>query len=841
MLRRFREQAGLSQEELAERAGLTANGIGALERGERQRPYPQTVRALAEALGLSEEERFAFAAAIQRRAGGGGEPAEVAAPSAVPAARVAGLPGSLTELIGREREAGVALRLLLRPDVRLLTLTGPGGVGKTRLGLHVAASAATEFPDGASFVPLAPLADPALVLGAIAQVLGVHNPGRAPLGGLLATALAGRRTLLMLDNFEHLAEAAPEISALLLACPQLKVLVTSQAALRVRGEQEYRVPPLALPTVNGEPDVAALREYAAVRLFTDRATGILPGFALTPENATAVAAICRRLDGLPLAIELAAARVNLLPPAALLARLDHAMPLLAGGARDLPARQRTMRDAIAWSHALLTPEERTLFQRLAVFAGGTTLDAAEAVCAEVGSGKAEVGSALTATFPAPHVLLPTSSILETLGGLVEKSLVVAEGAGGNDEPRYRLLEPVRQYAAEQLAASGAEMGVRDRHAAFFLALGEAAAREEGGPRDGEWLQRLGVEQENLRAALAHFRARGEWRRGATLAGALAHFWNARGQYAEGRRWLAIFLDGEAATPGQELTPQGRVRALFAAGMLAHQQGDDAAARALQEEVLARARALDDRRMVAEALAELGHAAHREGDTAAALASYGESLAIRQAIGDERGVALARDGLGRAALTAGDPEAARAHFLASQERFERLGDRTEGGRALFGLAMVERERGDDGAARGWFERGLARWREVGYEPGVSLVLAYLGDIAARQGELAQARAWLTEGLTLALRQGTRQNIAYGLEGFAALAVAEGQPVRALRLAGSANALRAAIGAPLYPRWQARLDAWLAPAREALGEAAAGEGWEAGMALGDATACEEALGV
>ncbi len=828
LLRCYREAAGLSQEELAERAGLTAKGVGALERGERQRPYPHTVRTLADALGLSDDERRILSDTIQRRR----TFPEAEPPAALlPLPSVASLvhlPGSLTELIGRERETAVVLRLLARPDVRLLTLTGPGGVGKTRLGLHVAAESATSFPDGVTFVPLAPLTDSALVLGAIAQTLGVSSQGQVAPGRLLATAIAGQRALLLLDNFEHLADAAPEVAALLLACPQLKVLATSRGALRVRGEQEYRVPPLGLPPASETNDLATLQASAAVALFVARAGAMRPGFTLTQANATAIAAICHRLDGLPLAIELAAARVALLSPATLLARLDKALALLADGPRDLPMRQQTMRNTIAWSHDLLTPAERIIFRRLAVFAGGATLEAAEAVAGDTGPGKDEV--------------------LPLLAELVEKSLVVAEGRDTDQrttQPRYRLLEPVRQYAAERLgdethrSGSGEEATVRERHAAHFLALARAAAPELIGPEAARWLARLGQERDNLRAALAYFQAQGDMQRGATLSYTLTYFWSAQGDFAEGRRWLTTFLNGEAATVEQALTPQVRLEALFSAGILAHQQGDDPAAQAAQQAALVLAQVLDEPIMIAAALTQLAHIAHRQGDSTTALAHYSESLTIRQAIGDERGIAISLYGLGRSALTADDPNAARAHFATSLERFERLGDRTESGRALFGLAMVDREIGADAAARVWFEQALVRWREIGERPGISLLLAYLGDIAARQGDMAQARAWLTEGLALALRQGAKQNIAYGLEGFVALAVAEQQPTRALRLAGAANALRTATAAPLYPRWQARLDNWLAPAWAALEPTVAQAAWAAGAALTGEAASAEAL--
>ena len=375
-LKHYRERAGLTQEELGERAGLTASAIGMLERGERRQPYPHTVRQLAAALALADTERDALIGAVPRRGGN----ATPGAPAVGPQAPLAGLPGSLTALIGRERELAVTRTLLTSPATRLLTLTGPGGIGKTRLALAVAAAAADGFPGGIRFVPLAALRDPARVLAAVAEACDVREADDAVLLERLAATLDDRRLLLLLDNCEQVAEAAPRVAALLLACPHLKVLATSRAAWRVRGEQEYRVPPLVLPAGEVRDDLAGLLQTPAIALFVARAREARPDFAPTAANGAVLAAICARLDGLPLAIELAAARVALLPPAALLAQLERGLGVLAGGPRDLPDRQRTMRDTLAWSEALLTPAERALFRRLAVFAGGWTL-AAAAACA----------------------------------------------------------------------------------------------------------------------------------------------------------------------------------------------------------------------------------------------------------------------------------------------------------------------------------------------------------------------------------------------------------------------------------------------------------------------------
>jgi predicted ATPase/DNA-binding XRE family transcriptional regulator len=474
-LRSMRQAAGLTQEELASRAGLSPNAVGALERGARKRPQPHTVRSLSDALGLSGEERAALLAAVPRR-GEAASSADDELPPTSSGPAVSALPHPSTPLVGRERELEEVRDLLTRRDARLLTLTGIGGVGKTRLALGAAREVGDRFPAGAAFVGLAPLADPLLVVPSVLHSLGVPEAqGRTPREALI-DHLRDKNLLLVLDNFEHLLEAAPEVAALVDSCPELVVMVTSRAPLRIRAEREYPVPPLALPPSTRSPSEEEVLGSPSGKLFVERAQAAAPGVTVTRENASAVAAICWRLAGLPLALELAAAKVRFLNPAVLLSRLDKA--LSSASARDLPERQRTMRATLDWSHDLLSEPERELFRRLSVFSGGFTLEAAEAV-----------GAARS---------VAVEEVLDVLGTLVEQSLVVA----GGYEAHYGMLEPVRQYALEKLEESREAEETQRRHAAFFVGLAERAEPELRGPRQVEWLEGLEQEYANLRAAMS---------------------------------------------------------------------------------------------------------------------------------------------------------------------------------------------------------------------------------------------------------------------------------------------------------------------------------------------------
>ena len=777
-LRRLRERAGLTQEELAERAGLAADAVSALERGKRQRPYPHTVRALAEALELADAQRQQLLAAVPRPPGARvapSQPADEGTAGEPPA--ISGLPGQLTELVGRERETAVALQLLRRPGVRLLTLTGPGGVGKTRLALAVADGVAGDFPHGVTFVPLAPLTDPAEVPGAIARALGARESGGPTPLRHLATALRDRRLLLVLDNCEHVAEAAPAVAELLLACPGLKVLATSRAPLRVRGEQEYHVLPLWLPHPRDAGDVEALQRSPAIQLFVARAQAALPEFELTPANGAPVASICARLDGLPLALELAAARVALLPPGALLARLVGAngqtsLRLLAGGARDLPARQRTMRDAIAWSYELLDPGEQALFRRLAIFAGGCTLGAAEAVCGDDGD-------------------RGTDDLLDRLATLLNNNLLAREvGEGtegaGTAEPRVRMLEPIRDFAWERLAASGETESLRRRHAAHYAALAVEAAPHLTGPDQLTWLARVAAEAFNLRAAIRALLDGGESKAAIDLVWALWRYWRSQGQQGEARRWAEEALAGGAGA----LSPAHRARALVVAGM-AWSEADAPAARARLEEGLRLCRELGDRRGQALALLLLGLLAVRDRDAALSQARFEESLRLFRALGEEWGASFALIDLGMLPLLQGDFDAAARRFEEGLAAARAAGDRVAIQRALYSLAVLARARGDEDQAAAQFAAGLT--------------------VA---GEL---RDWLNAG--------------YFVMGLALSAAQSGQPVECARLLGAAEAILQAIGAPLHrygfeQPWHERA---VATARAALGEAAFERARAAGRAL------------
>jgi predicted ATPase/DNA-binding CsgD family transcriptional regulator len=756
------------------------------------------------------------------------------------------LPAQLTPLIGREQEVTTACTLLRRPYVRLVTLTGTGGVGKTRLALQVAADLIDDFTDGFSFILLALISDPGLVIPTIAQTFDLKESGAQPLLDLLKAFLQDKHLLLVLDNFEQVLMAAPQLAELLKVCSHLKLLVTSRVALHLYGEHEFLVSPLALPDLKQLPEPEALVQYAAVTLFLQRAQAVKPAFQLTAINARAIAEICVRLDGLPLAIELAAARIKLFSPQALLKRLEHRFQVLTSGAQDAPVRQQTLRNAIEWSYNLLHVEEQLLFRRLAVFVGGCTLEALGALCSFLDDGDAVV------------------QVLDGVTSLLDKNLVQQTEQEG-EELWLLMLETLREYGLEMLATSGETEATRQAHAQYYLKLGEEAEPELRGPQQVVWLNRLEQEHENLRAALSWSLEQRETEMALQLGGALWRFWNIHSHFSEGHTFLE-----RAVTASEGSVTTARAKALYGAAWLAWSQDDLDRAQQRGEESLALYRKLGDQPGTASLLELMGAVAWKRNDVATARTFHEESAALFTKLGDresalwplmlsaimmgwqgeyERSRALLEEivamfrqvgskrGVARALfrlawvilLAQGDTVAARPLLEEGLALFQEVGDK-QGIAVMLDLSSeVSLHEGDFDTARSLLEESLALYREIGSPYDVVEALPYLARIIAFQGDHAAARALYEESLTLIGEIGSQLLTPFALEGLASVVALQGEAGWAARLWGAAEALRQAMGTPLPPLYRADYEQAVASARTHLGEQAFAVAWAQGRAM------------
>lgn len=741
LLRKYRDAAALTQEQLAERSGVSVRAISDLERGAKTRPQGATTRLLAAGLGLNVDERAALEAAVPSR---NRVLDHVVRSPTLPLSTRASIspPTNLvsepTPFIGRGRELDALGQLLDQSQIRLVTLTGTGGSGKTRLALEAAIARRPAYADGIFWVSLAPLTDPALVGPTIASALGIADGGEGSLLETLERVLHEKQLLLVLDNFEHLLDAASLVGDLLRSCPSLQLLVTSRAILHLAAEHEYPVPPLALPPLTLVPDLDALSQTDSAALFVARAQAARPDFVLTSENASYVAAICHRLDGLPLALELAAARIRVLPPQALLGRLSHRFDILTGGARDRPTRQQTLRKAIDWSYSLLSPDEQALFARLSVFAGGWTLEAAEAVC---------------------YVeKMPATDVLDGLASQVEQSLVRQEGMS---ESRFGMLETIREYAAQKLEECGEVEEIRRRHALHFLEFVEAIRPALDGPGQVEGFKRLDEEHNNLRAAIDWACGSGEIEVGLRLTVAVESFLD-RGDVAEVGRWFERLL---AVEPSSAVAVSSSVRteALLLAALCEAVQGNVERARALTEEGITQVAELRDRREIAYRLQGAGSLYVMLGDYGRAGALLTEARALLTEAGDKAGLGVVLLYLGAIARQEGDAERVTELCTRSAQLSREVGNSPFVVYALQNLGIAARMLGDLDRARDLLEEALQLCDTTGIVTHRAGLLANLAAIVRDQGDIDGAETLLIEGLQLC-----RAGACPGYESYLALA-------------------------------------------------------------------------
>ncbi len=758
-----------------------------------------------------------------------------------------------TPFIGREREVASVTQLLRQEDVRLLTLTGPGGTGKSRLGLQAAAELCDTFTDGVFFVNLAPISDPELVLPTIARTLELRESGDQYLFDVLKASLQGKNMLLLLDNFERVVSAAIRVAELIASCPKLKIVVTSRVVLHVRAEREFAVLPLALPELKSLPDLPALSRYEAMALFLSRAQAVKPDFQITGANARAVVEICTHLDGLPLAIELAAARMKLFTPQSLLARLSQGLQVLTSAARDIPVRQQTLRNTIAWSYTLLDIYEQQLFRWLAVFVGGCSLEAVEAICAQAGDRGGQV--------------------LDGIASLTDKSLLRQTEEA--EVPRLVMLETIREYGLECLAASGEAEQARQAHAVYYLAVVEEAEPEISGPGQAEVFERLERGHDNLRAAMRWFLEQCEvgqhMEMALRLGGALQRFWRMGGHFSEGRNYLERVLANSRGTlPGvrakalnvladvvlfdlyehdraEELCREslalyrelgdkrGITFSLSLLGWVAQRRFQREVASALHEEGLALARELGDKRGIAEACYDLSYLAFSQGDYSRSYALKEESLALFRELGDKWRIASLLLQVVSVASYSGDYDKACSAAEEGLAIFRELGDNEGIADALLALAGVVLNQGDYTRSGTLLEEGLALYRELGLKRGIAKSLFALGRVAFGQENYEKAQTLHREGLMLFQELDDKWLLALSLEELAAVVAMRGQPAWAARLVGAASAFREATGSTPLPAERTNYERGIAYARARLGE----EVFTAAVAEGRTMTLEQAL--